>query len=818
MRATLTAGLRRAKSVVLVGPPSLQPQPTRLTRLFPWPVRLAAVVAAAAIGHTWWNASWARQLGGALQYGGLLAVSLSVSFWFWIFVPNFAVAVAWLVWPLRDAAESPRLATVQTVLTFVNRQIGHIETLAVWLVVAVVDADRLSIQLPFVVGVLLLGEPLINGLANRIIPPGPGRDLGWRRRPLFYVATAVGLLWIILLAPRQGLKLVPGTLALALADAARAWRHRIWSRGLATEGDAGPRALLHARQLGWAARWDALLVTAVLVLAVAVSEIGRAVYDARQPEVTYGQPVDVCTVTPPVRHDAAISLFIVSDSQFHELAGAPFVGQMAFAEALVPVARRPLELDVLSAAPLWQFADLRRRLERERGAPLPWVHLGDMADLSCQGEMSRAGALLQDRFGAGELVGVAPGNHDKAFTGNFIWSPYWDSACPSGRMEKPVSDRLLDATWRQGIERSRGRMQAVPPGDSVATLMTAKGGALITAAPLGKVPQGGADRGVIAVFLDTSDGRAFDLGVAGSFGAFSSAQAEAATQLAREVATAEGYDDPLYLVFMHHPLDEVWGPSGRRLRAWLAERDGATHKNLIGVVSAHTHLAQKHAHCIGGRVVPEIVVGSTIDPPQEAALLELGPTPGGDVALRLETLPAVARPSMACATGVPLVSARECQVVLGGLLADPACAPLFRREEVGSLGHDCTALEHPRDTEARLRQAMYWTGPDDEKSVRTDQREHMKRLLACVCRKPGVCAAEGAAALLDDQAYAAVVSEALRANARELTCLAWAGGAVQSYKSAGMEVADALRCAFDDDTLAPARDFVATTEVVACGE
>ena len=60
--------------------------------------------------------------------------------------------------------------------------------------------------------------------------------------------------------------------------------------------------------------------------------------------------------------------------------------------------------------------------------------------------------------------------------------------------------------------------------------------------------------------------------------------------------------------------------------------------------------------------------------------------------------------------------------------------------------------------------------------------------------------------------------ERLRADSREVTCLAWAAAAVQNYKSAGMELADALRCAFDDETLAPARDFVATTEVIPCSD
>lgn len=57
---------------------------------------------------------------------------------------------------------------------------------------------------------------------------------------------------------------------------------------------------------------------------------------------------------------------------------------------------------------------------------------------------------------------MAPGNHNKAFTGNFFWSPYWDTACPSGRMEKPLSDEKLRRAWQERVQAAGGRMVAVP--------------------------------------------------------------------------------------------------------------------------------------------------------------------------------------------------------------------------------------------------------------------------------------------------------------------------------------------------------------------
>ena len=72
---------------------------------------------------------------------------------------------------------------------------------------------------------------------------------------------------------------------------------------------------------------------------------------------------------------------------------------------------------------------------------------------------------------------------------------------------------------------------------------------------------------------------------------------------------------------------------------------------------------------------------------------------------------------------------------------------------------------------------------------------------------------------LDDESYFKLVRQELAASPKreqELTCLGWAAGAVQRYKSAGMNFADALRCAFDDDSLAPARDYIARLEVTPC--
>ena len=50
----------------------------------------------------------------------------------------------------------------------------------------------------------------------------------------------------------------------------------------------------------------------------------------------------------------------------------------------------------------------------------------------------------------------------------------------------------------------------------------------------------------------------------------------------------------------------------------------------------------------------------------------------------------------------------------------------------------------------------------------------------------------------------------------ELSCLAWAASVCQAHKSSSMTLGEALRCAFDDPTLAPERVSTATLEEVTC--
>jgi hypothetical protein len=724
------------------------------------------------------------------------------------------------------------MITLGHALTFANRQIGHIEVLSVWIVLALVSADRLSFQLSMLAAVILLGSPLLNGLARWLYfrtsdgHQAAAHDLGWRRRPLFYAATLLGFVLIALLAPKQTLKLLPGVLALVVADLIRYLRHRRWVRAIRTPERLERLREHQARQNRWSRHTDTLLgpglVTGCLVMVLGASAWARKSYDDSliKDLPKRGEPVDYCAAAMPPAPAPDVSMFIVSDSQLHELHGAPFVGQMAFADALVPVALRPVELDLLSASPLSRAATMYAALAARQpaGSRLWWSHLGDMADLSCVDEMDRSNELLFDRFDASSFAGVAPGNHDKAFTGNFFWSPYWDSACPSGRLEKPLSDEKLRSKWQSVVQSAGGRMLPVPGWNPVASA-TRRGRALITATPLGVTSRNGDRRGVIGVFLDTSDGLAFDMGVSGMFGTFSREQAKTARELVDSVRNTAGpaYENALYVLFIHHPMDETTSGSKARLEAWMEALDGQDAR-MLGIVSAHTHEAQTHSHCVRGRMVPEVVVGSTIDPPQEASLFTLGPLTDGTLGIRLQTLPMVARPGKTCGARVPTLTSTDCQQTMAELRSSPECADLFRAGDANALGRDCTDIEHPLEVDERLQQAARWAGPGDEEEIKADQRRRTKALWSCICRNHTCAPSEDMLNLRDSSYFGFARKELASSPAREkeLTCLAWAGAAVQRYKTAGMSIGDALRCAFDDDNLAPAHDYIARLEVTPC--
>jgi hypothetical protein len=122
-------------------------------------------------------------------------------------------------------------------------------------------------------------------------------------------------------------------------------------------------------------------------------------------------------------------------------------------------------------------------------------------------------------------------------------------------------------------------------------------------------------------------------------------------------------------------------------------------------------------------------------------------------------------------------------------------------------------------------------GPSDPSDIKREQGVRARELFSCICRngpdghplctpprEPTGDETDGDV-IFSNEAYAGSVRQRLRPDdprPDELPCLAWAAAAVQKHKAAGMTFADALRCAYDDEALAPALDSVASLEVRAC--
>jgi hypothetical protein len=830
----------------------------------PWWSRLALVATGLGAGWLWSDTGLGQQLAWGLDYGALVGVSLAASHWKLLLGVNLGLALLWAVLPLRPPETSPRLWWVSHAVTFVNRQLGHLEALATWVTLAVVTWPRLVVQLPFVAAVLLLGPPVINGLARRtsLGQPGPSRadgSLNWARRPIIYAFTVLGLTALALRAPHQVRKLAPVLVAILLGGVLpRMVQHLLHNRQVKEEaGDPGRVALRRSYrlvQMG-AVHLDNLVAAAMVLGMVGVlvtAWLARRQYDAAlqaAAALPANERAGVCVRDPGGPTRAEVSVFIASDSQFHELQGQRFPGQVELADAFVPVALRPVELDLLSAATLWRFGTVYAKLAAgaaATGATLLWAHLGDFADLACEGELGRLPPFLDHFAAGGKLAGVAPGNHDKSFTGNFFWSPFWDSACRR-RLEKQDSDALITRLVSDRLTAGAA-MSGVDGGFNLSGLVTGRGTALVTVSPLGVVHHQGAARGLVGIFMDTADERAFDLGVAGLFGTFSEEQARTIVGLVRALQASERgpYADPVYLLFGHHPLDEMTGDARGRIEELITRLDGGPDPGavklppsggeeeeelardqpprVLALITAHTHQARASYHCVRRRrYLRELVVGSTIDPPQEAALLTVGADADGLASLRLRTLPAVSREDKTCGPE-PAVTALECQRTMARLEREPDCRPLFQPAD-RLLAPDCQELERPMTLSQRLEALSRSQGPTSPAGIKAAQVVRTRHLLSCLCRGGSCQPPPGAMDLTDDEQYVAFLVERLRAGSaarpreqweQELTCLSWAASAIQQHKAAGMGMADALRCAFDDGTLAAAKDYVATLKRGEC--
>jgi len=856
-------------------------RPRLCETLFPWPVRLGIVASAWLLARIWLHTGAAGQLGWTLEYAGVVAISLAASLWFFIFLADVALAVAWFAFTFirpRTPQESPYLYWTHQAVELCNRQFSHIEAFWIWLGVLLPCAPRIDIQIPALIGLALLGPALVDWI-TLLLHPGVSRasgELQSARRPVIYTFIFLGVLILLVWrSPGQRMSLVPLAGAVAVGLVVRSWRHVRRRHQAKDHPDKVQTFRRQQRRLtgGLDVLFGPGLMLAGLVGLLVLSLWLRHRQDHVTAEALDGPLPDreACVAEPGGPVEADVSLFLVADSQIHELGGERFPGQTELADLLVPSAVRPVELDMLGAASVARLHHMFEEVVRDAGKrPVFWAHLGDFADLSCTGEILRAADMFSS-FGRQKLVGVAPGNHDMSFTGNFLWSPYWTGACRSSRADKVASLRIIGSLLdpRCGVVAKEASVSG--PEESLWPSWLTGTGGLVTVTPLGSVRHRGQPRSVVAIFVDTGDDATFDWGLAGLFGTYSRDQDRRLRARVQDLKAT--VTDPLWLVFAHHPLGEMTRPSRARLESTLAWLDGdplgtgtqgaATlepEPRVLAMIAAHTHRAETHRVCVAGRVVREIVVGSTIDAPQQGAILELGTDQRGLASARLRTVATIARPGFTCGTKPATIDAEVCQRIVARLKRDPDCEPLF--DEGQGAARDCSELEQPSDLGDTLRELMSSSSPVEPRAIRQAQTLRARRLMTCVCRKnldasaartaltyqppfsadgscrpPSVASAAvapGPAATglgfcepiardgdpLDDDVFARRIDQRLASGgeeaAQELACLSWAASAQQLHKAMGMTFASALRCAFDDRTIPAAQESVATLDVQPC--
>jgi 3',5'-cyclic AMP phosphodiesterase CpdA len=157
----------------------------------------------------------------------------------------------------------------------------------------------------------------------------------------------------------------------------------------------------------------------------------------------------------------------VGDTQEHESTGYPLHDNDSAVDAYVEVAQRPPE------QPLFGRRILEWALQRHPDEP--YVHLGDVMDLSCRSEAERMSRIFRD---AGRQGVILPGNHDGLMFGIYGYNlldaaldpdaQRWNRACRRGAAADDARHRSADeALSKRGfiglyVEEHARRIQDAP--------------------------------------------------------------------------------------------------------------------------------------------------------------------------------------------------------------------------------------------------------------------------------------------------------------------------------------------------------------------
>lgn len=383
-------------------------------------------------------------------------------------------------------------------------------------------------------------------------------------------------------------------------------------------------------------RASALLRTpwAAIVAIVVATALGGCAGFVPQPGPGPDMPGRYVDLTTPV--------VALGDTQEHEATGYPLHDNDSAIDAYVEVAQRPPEQPLFG----------RRILEwvLQAHPDEPWMHLGDVMDMSCRSEMDRLLRIFESAKRPGVVL---PGNHDGLMFGIYSYgilarvldsgAKRWNLACQRGGatrydlgpdQEAALSKRAfielyldqqangsyrgsgLEAPHRRGDERIRWRN---PDRDAFlsgveASLVDGENYAQSFVAQRLLMPRApGATRRVVVIALDTNQSSALAsvwdtvLGRSpGSAGHVRLDQIRAVTPWVEEAA-ARG---DIVVFAGHHNWQSLGLPTRVLLRDLMHRLD-----HPLVYLSAHTHRGFWAVHTALGRPLLELNTSSLSDWP-----------------------------------------------------------------------------------------------------------------------------------------------------------------------------------------------------------
>jgi hypothetical protein len=165
--------------------------------------------------------------------------------------------------------------------------------------------------------------------------------------------------------------------------------------------------------------------------------------------------------------------------------------------------------------------------------------------------------------------------------------------------------------------------------------------------------------------------------------------------------------------------------------------------------------------------------------------------------------------------------------LIDSLAGYPECRRLMPAS--GSTAPNCLSLERVLSPSTRILAVVSQKVEKSPAAIRQEQWNRADNLLACICRATGCTPPADS---LDERRSDQILDEIVDApalsclgpvdstdsvrNRNVVTCLSWAAAAVQRYKAAGMQMEEAVRCAFDDPGLEGPREFAVALDAQSC--